>query len=128
MLRRRQACGADSIWPRHSWPQPAFSGQRVHDSRRRSGRPCEALRAAWPASTRDRHHLAVLGADHDARAAVGHEGARQPAPEEEEDPQPHEDGDTEDQLEGGGHGESPLVRVYASADSKGIVRLIRGGR
>ncbi len=77
---------------------------------------------------RDRHHLAVLGADHDARATVGHEGARQPAPEEDEDPQPHEDGDTEDQLKGGGHGESPLVRVYASADSKEIVRLIPSRR
>ena len=123
MLRSRQASGADSIWPRHSWPQPAFSGQRVQESRRRSMRPCEALPRDVSRVDLDRHDLAVLRAHHDALRRDRSARPSRAAAEDVERPQPDENERPRARAPSEGAWEPP-PRMYASASSLEIDRLI----
>ena len=76
---------------------------------------------------RDRHDLAVLRTHHDARAAIRQPGLRDTAAEDVERPQPDENEHPEHERHGKGHG-NLLFRMYASAGSPGIERLIRWAR
>src|ERR1022692_1266370 len=51
MRRTRQPPGEASIWERHSWPQPAISGQREHAESRKRGVRATPLQAARRLST-----------------------------------------------------------------------------
>jgi len=120
--------GPSSIWPRHSCPQPALFGPAGAGLKAQVRTALGRVNAAWPATTVTADHLAVLGADDDARATELQEGGHEAAAEQEKDPSPTRTATPRTSWKGVGMEGLLWCGFTPSARSWGIDRLIPAAR